>query len=73
MMMCSACSAMEESGVEHAGLQSKGRRGYQAAARARMSGGEHFVCRLCGAHWRRDKGMHAMQPKKSPWPLSLQR
>ena len=69
MTMCSACSALQQGGREHAGLMSKGRRGLQTAARVRLSGGEYFVCRLCGAEWRCDKGMHPM-PRKPGWPLA---
>jgi hypothetical protein len=52
---------------------SKGRRGLQTVARVRMSGGEYFVCRLCGAEWRRDNGMHPVPKKKPAWPLAALR
>lgn len=70
MTMCSECSALQHGGREHAGLMSKGRRGLQTNARVRMSGGEYFVCRVCGAEWRRDNGMHPVPKKKPVWPLS---
>lgn len=73
MTMCSACSALEHGGCEHAALMSKGRRGLQTSARVRSDGGEYFVCRLCGAEWRRDKGMHPVPKKKPVWPLSPSR
>jgi hypothetical protein len=73
MVMCAACSALQQGGVEHAGLKSQGRRGYQVTARVRMGGGEYFVCRLCGAEWLRENGMHPVPRKKSGWPLSLSR
>ncbi len=68
MTMCSACSALQHGGREHAGLMSKGRRGLQTASRVRTSGGEYFVCRLCGAEWRRDNGMHPVPKKIKAWP-----
>lgn len=70
MTMCSACSALQAGGLEHAGLMSKGRRGLQSTPRVRMSGGEYFICRLCGAEWLRDNGMHPVPKKKSGWPLA---
>ena len=73
MTMCAACSALQQGGQEHAALMSKGRRGYLAGARARSSGGELFVCRLCGAEWRRENGMHPVPKKKSGWMPSILR
>lgn len=70
MTMCAACSALQQGGQEHAALMSKGRRGLQLTARVRLDGGEHFVCRLCGAEWRRENGMHPMPKKKGGWALS---
>jgi hypothetical protein len=73
MTMCSACNALQHGGREHAALMSKGRRGLQTSARARMSGGEYFVCRLCGAEWLRDNGMHPVPRKKTVWPRTQPR
>lgn len=73
MAMCAACSALQQGGQEHAALMSKGRRGLQTAVRVRADGGEYFVCRLCGAEWRRENGMHPVPRKKSGWPLSALR
>jgi hypothetical protein len=67
--MCAACSALQQGGHEHAALMSKGRRGYLAGAEDRSSGGELFVCRLCGAEWRRENGMHPVPKKKSGWRM----
>ena len=52
---------------------SLGRRGYMQSAKARTSGGEYFVCRLCGVEWRRENGMHEVVRKKSGWSLSRMR
>lgn len=70
MAMCAACCALQQGGREHAGLMSKGRRGLQMTARARTDGGEYFVCRLCGAEWHRDNGMHPVPKKRPGWPLT---
>jgi hypothetical protein len=70
MTMCTACSALQQGGHEHAALMSLGRRGYMQSAKARTSGGEYFVCRLCGAEWRRDNGMHEVVRKKAGWGLA---
>lgn len=69
MTMCSECNALQHGGREHAGLMSKGRRGLYTNARLPTSG-EYFVCRLCGAEWRRDNGMHPVPKKKSGWALA---
>lgn len=71
MAMCLACIALQHGGHEHAGLMSKGRRGFQTTTRVRVSGGEYFVCRLCGTEWRRDNGMHPMPKRKPSWPHLL--
>jgi hypothetical protein len=73
MTMCAACSALQQGGQEHAALMSKGRRGYLAGSRSRSSGGELFICRLCGAEWRRENGMHPVPKKKSGWMPSILR
>jgi len=70
MAMCTACSALQQGGHEHAALMSLGRRGYMQSAKARTSGGEYFVCRLCGAEWRRENGMHEVVRKKAGWSLA---
>jgi len=69
MTMCAACNALQQGGHEHAALMSKGRRGYLDGARGLPDGGELFVCRLCGAEWWRDNGMHPVPKKKSAWSL----
>jgi hypothetical protein len=70
MTMCSECNALQNGGREHAGLMSKGRRGLSGNPRLAFSDAEYFVCRLCGAEWRRDNGMHPVPKKKPGWPLS---
>lgn len=73
MTMCAACSALRQGGSEHAALMSRGRRNYLGRGKNKSGAGELFVCRLCGAEWLRENGMHPVPKKKNGWSLPLLR